>query len=80
MAGMQPIAHLVTAWIEILGKEAVERFGQKQLEKVLDAIFAEGIEGGKVKGDGEAARERLSLALQEWKVGGLQYPKGRHWE
>jgi nucleoporin GLE1 len=39
MAGMQPIAHLVTAWIEILGKEAVERFGQKQLEKVLNQLL-----------------------------------------
>lgn len=80
MAGMQPIAHLVTAWIEILGKEAILRFGEKQLEKVLTAMYTEGIEGGKVKGDGEAARERLSLVLQEWKAGGLQYPKGRNWE
>jgi len=80
MAGMQPTAHLVTAWIEILGREAVQRYGERQLAKILNVMYAEGIEGGKIKGDGEAARQRLSLVLQEWKTGGLQFPKGRDWE
>lgn len=80
MAGMQPTAHLVTAWIEILGREAVQRFGQRQLDKILTVMYTEGIEGGKIVGDGEAARQRLSLVLQEWKSDGLQYAKGRNWE
>lgn len=80
MAGMQPTAHLVTAWIEILGREAVQRFGQRQLDKVLNVMYTEGIEGGKIVGDGEAARQRLALVLQEWKSDGLQYSKGRNWE
>lgn len=77
---MQPTAHLVTAWIEILGREAVEKFGQRQLEKILNVMYTEGIEGGKIKGDGEAARQRLGLVLQEWKSGGLDYSKGRNWD
>jgi hypothetical protein len=43
-------------------------------------MYRQGIEGEKIKGDGEAARQRLSLVLQEWKSGGLAYPKGRNWE
>lgn len=77
---MQPIAHLVTAWIEILGREAVQIFGQRQLDKILNIMYTEGIEGGKIKGDGEAARQRLSLVLQEWKSDGLQYSKSRNWD
>jgi nucleoporin GLE1 len=80
MAGMQPTAHLMTAWIEIVGKSAVDLYRRKQLDKVLDVMYRQGIEGEKIKGDGEAARQRLSLVLQEWKSGGLAYPKGRNWE
>jgi hypothetical protein len=77
---MQPTAHLVTSWIEILGREAVQVFGQRQLDKILNVMYTEGVEGGKIKGDGEAARQRLSLVLQEWRRGGLEYSKGRNWD
>ena len=80
LAGMQPTAHLVTAWIEILGREAVRVFRQRQLDKILNVMYTEGVEGGKIKGDGEAARQRLSLVLQEWKSSGLEYSKGRNWD
>lgn len=80
MPAMEPTAHLVTAWIETVCKEATKIFGAKQVGKALEAIYLDGIEGGKIKGDSEAARQRLALVLQSWKRDGSAYPKGRHWE
>ena len=80
MPAMEPTAQLITAWIETLGKEAIRVFGQKQVGKVLDVVYIAGIEGGKIKGDSEAARQRLGLILQAWKADGIDYPKGRDWE
>jgi nucleoporin GLE1 len=80
MPAMEPIAHLVSTWIETAGYETVKRYGQKQCEKILDALYREGIEAGKMKGDGQAAVQRLDLLLVQWKQGGLAKPKGRDWE
>ena len=80
MSGMEPTAQLITAWIETVGKEAIKVFGDKQVGKVLDAVYIEGIDGGKIKGDGEAARQRLALVLQAWKSDGIAYANGREWE
>lgn len=77
---MEPTAHLITAWIENVGQEATRVHGARQVGKALDAVYREGIEGGKVKGDSEAARQRLALVLESWKKNGLAYPKARDWE
>lgn len=80
MPAMEPTAQLITAWIETVGKEATKVYGEKQVAKLLDAVYTEGIEGGKIKGDSEAARQSLALVLQAWKSEGMDYPKGRQWE
>lgn len=77
---MEPTAHLITAWIENVGQQATHVYGPRQVGKALDALYREGIEAGKVKGDSEAARQRLALVLESWKTQGLSYPKGRDWE
>jgi nucleoporin GLE1 len=77
---MEPTAHLITAWIENLSQQATQVYGARQIGKALDAVYREGIEGGKIKGDSESARQRLALVLESWKKDGISYPKGRDWE
>jgi nucleoporin GLE1 len=76
MPAQSPTAHLLTAWMEIAGAEALRVFGPKQLGKVFEVILSEGLaEGGKIKGDSEAARQRLGIVLKEWRT--LKYHEGR---
>lgn len=80
MPAMEPVAHLVTAWLETLGRQTSNVYGPKQLGKALDALCREGIEAGRMKGDGEAARQRLALLLDGAKSNGLDSPGARVWE
>jgi nucleoporin GLE1 len=80
MPAMEPIAHLVSSWIETTGYDTVKRYGDKQSGKILDALYREGIQAGKMKGDGQAAVQRLDLLLVNWKQDGLTKPNGRDWE
>lgn len=64
---LPPVAHLVSVWVEIIGAEATRVYGVGQVGKVLDAIKREGLDGGKIKGDSEAARQRLGLLLDGWR-------------
>ncbi|WWD21609.1 hypothetical protein CI109_106095 [Kwoniella shandongensis] len=81
MPASPPIAHLVSAWIEIVAHEVVRVYGRGQVEKIWFAIESEGLQGGKIKGDSEAARQRLSLVIGEARrEGGAKVPTGRVWE
>ncbi|WVQ98199.1 hypothetical protein IAU59_005321 [Kwoniella sp. CBS 9459] len=80
MPGLPPTAHLISAWIEIVAYEAVRVFGRGQMAKVWAAIGSEGLAGGVIKGDSEAARQRLGLLLEMLKYGEVEVPKGRVWE
>lgn len=76
--GLPPTAHLVSVWIEIVGAEAIRQYGPTQVGKMLEAITREGLQGGKLKGDSEAARQRLGLLLQDWR-GSLKPHPAREW-
>ncbi|OCF30767.1 hypothetical protein I316_07574 [Kwoniella heveanensis BCC8398] len=80
MPGLPPTAHLVSAWIEIIAHEAVRVFGRGQMGKVWDAIEGEGLAGGLIKGDSEAARQRLGSLLEKLRKGQVEVPQGRVWE
>ncbi|WVF69645.1 hypothetical protein IAT40_004424 [Kwoniella sp. CBS 6097] len=80
MPALPPTAHLLSAWIEIVAFEATRVFGRGQMSKVWDAIESEGLSGGLIKGDSEAARQRLGLLLGEIRKGHIEAPKGRTWE
>ncbi|KAK8847518.1 hypothetical protein IAR55_005376 [Kwoniella newhampshirensis] len=81
MPASPPVAHLVSSWIEIAAHEIVRVYGRGQVGKIWDAIEVEGLVGGKVKGDSEAARQRLSLVIGEARrEGGAKVPQGRVWE
>ncbi|WWD07510.1 hypothetical protein V865_005611 [Kwoniella europaea PYCC6329] len=77
---LPPIAHLISTWIEIVAHEAVNRYGKGQMGKIWEAIEREGLGEGKIKGDSEAARQRLKLVLEKWRRGEVEVPKGRVWE
>ncbi|WVW78289.1 hypothetical protein I302_100243 [Kwoniella bestiolae CBS 10118] len=77
---LPPVAHLVSSWIEIVAHEAVNRYGRGQMGKIWEAIEREGLGQGKIKGDSEAARQRLGLVLEKWRRGEVEVPKGRVWE
>lgn len=77
MPAMPPIAQLLTVFTEIAGAEVIMVYGQKQVGKAFEAILREGIDGGKVKGDSEAARQRLGLVLKDWRS--LKHHSGRDW-
>ncbi|WRT64642.1 uncharacterized protein IL334_001576 [Kwoniella shivajii] len=77
---LPPIAHLVSSWIEITAHEAVRVYGRGQMGKVWEVIEREGLSEGKIKGDSEAARQRLRLMLESWRRGEVQLPSGRIWD
>lgn len=77
MPAYPPIAHLVSCWLEILGGEVARVFGTKQLAKVMQALAAEGLQGGKLKGDSEASKQKLGLLLEDWH--NLKPHAGRAW-
>lgn len=78
LPALPPIAHLISVWIEILGAEAVQIFGVDQMRKISDSIVRDGLEGGKIKGDSEAARQRLGLLLEDWRSTLKAHP-ARNW-
>ncbi|WVR04749.1 hypothetical protein IAU60_001760 [Kwoniella sp. DSM 27419] len=80
MPGYPPIAHLLSVWIETLSHSATRTFGLGQMNKVWGAIEGEGVGQDKIKGDSEAARQRLKLLLDDIKRGQVGPPKGREWE
>lgn len=65
LPGLDPTATLILTWIEVLGAEAIRIFGQGQMGKVLVAIRDEGIEGGKIRGDSESARQQLGMLVKD---------------
>ncbi|WWC86751.1 uncharacterized protein L201_001629 [Kwoniella dendrophila CBS 6074] len=75
-----PIAHLVSTWIDITGHEAVRVYGNGQMGKIWEVIEREGLGEGKIKGDSEAARQKLRLTLEKWRRGEFIIPNGRVWE
>ncbi|OCF58660.1 hypothetical protein L486_03150 [Kwoniella mangroviensis CBS 10435] len=77
---LPPVAHLISTWIDITAHEAVNRYGKGQMSKIWEAIEREGLGEGKIKGDSEAARQRLKLVLEKWRRGEVEVPKGRVWE
>ena len=78
LPALPPIASMVTAWIEILGAESIRLYGRGQMGKVFEAIQSQGVQGGKIKADGEASRAKLGLVLEKWTS--LSLPAGREWE
>ena len=77
LASSPPVASMITSWIDIVGAEALRVWGRGQVGKVFQVIM-EGVQGDRIKGDSEAARQKLGLVLES--VGRLEYPKGRDWE
>lgn len=73
-----PIATMVRTWVEILGAEAVRVFGKKQVMKMFEVIYREGVETGKVEGDSESARQQLGMVLSSSES--LSHPTARDWE
>ena len=78
LPALPPTAHLVGVWLEIVGAEAVRLYGIGQVTKAFDALLREGLEGGKLKGDSEAARQRLGLMLAGG-TDGLNPHPAREW-
>jgi nucleoporin GLE1 len=77
-AGMPPIASMVSTWTKLMAAECAKLYGPGQMAKVFEAMKREGVEGGKIKGDSEAARVGLGLTLDKWQTLGV--PSGRDWE
>jgi nucleoporin GLE1 len=78
MPSLPPIATILASWIEVCGFAVGRTFGLTQLTKVYDAIKKEGLGEGTIKGDSEAARQRLAMLLDgPWQD---HEPQGRHWE
>ncbi|WWC68076.1 uncharacterized protein I206_101995 [Kwoniella pini CBS 10737] len=75
-----PTAHLLSSWIDIVAHEAVRVFGRGQMSKIWEVIEREGLGEGLIKGDSEAARQKLRLTLEKWRQGQFEVPKGRVWE
>ncbi|WWC98515.1 hypothetical protein V866_005406 [Kwoniella sp. B9012] len=67
-------AYLISTWIEIVAHEAVNWYGKGQMGKIWEAIEREGLVAGKIKGDSEAARQRLKLVLEKWRRGEVEVP------
>lgn len=78
LPALAPTAQLVTVWIEIVGAEAIRLYSAPQVGKVFDVIMREGLEGGKLKGDSEATRQRLKLLLEGWRENVKPHP-AREW-
>ena len=78
LPALPPTAGLIAAWISLIGAEARRVWGPGQVAKIFEAIKREGVDGGKIKGDGEAARQKLGIDLD--KAGNLQVSKARDWE
>jgi nucleoporin GLE1 len=73
-----PIATMVRTWVEMVGAEAMRIYGKKQVMKVFEAIYNEGVDSGKVAGDSESARQQLGMALTS--SDSLKHPAARDWE
>lgn len=78
MPSLPPIAHLLGNWIEVCGYEVGRVYGLGQLGKVYEAIKKEGVAEGKLKGDSEAAKQKLGMMLEGG--GQPEEPLGRNWE
>ncbi|WWC59610.1 uncharacterized protein I303_102168 [Kwoniella dejecticola CBS 10117] len=80
LPGYPPTAHLLSSWLDIVAHEAVRVFGRGQMGKIWEVIEREGLGEGLIKGDSEAARQKLRLTLEKWRLGQFVIPKGRVWE
>ena len=69
---------MVRTWVEMVGAEAIRIYGKKQVMKVFEAIYNEGVETGTVAGDSESARQQLGMALASSDT--LGHPAAREWE
>lgn len=78
VAGLPPTATLIRTWVEIVGAEAIKVFGPAQMGKVFTAIREEGVNGSKIKGDSESARQQLGMVLQDFSA--IKVPQARQWE
>lgn len=78
MPALPPVAHLLAVWIEVCGVEVAKVYGRRQVGKVYEAIMKEGVKGGQVRGDSEAAKQKLGILLEGWETKGE--PEGRNWE
>lgn len=79
LPGAPPVATMLRTWIEIVGAEAMQVYGPRQVGKIFEAILREGVvEGGKIKGDSESARQQLGMLLSN--PNAIKHPEARVWE
>ena len=45
-----PAAHLLTTWIKVAGPDVIRVYGHRQVEKIMEAMYSEGLEGGGSRG------------------------------
>jgi nucleoporin GLE1 len=62
-----PAAHLLAIWIKVAGPEVIRVYGHRQVEKIMEAMYREGLEGGRIKGNAESERQKLGLAIEGWR-------------
>lgn len=62
-----PAAHLLATWINVAGPEVIRVYGHRQVEKIMEAMYREGLEGGRIKGNAESERQKLGLAIEGWR-------------
>ncbi|ORX33992.1 GLE1-like protein-domain-containing protein [Kockovaella imperatae] len=76
LRGLEPTASMITMWMDIIGAEAVRLWGRPQVHKLF-ALISQGVRDGRIKGDSEAARQKLGLVMEQ--AGSIEHPKGRQW-
>jgi nucleoporin GLE1 len=53
--------------INVAGPEVIRVYGHRQVEKIMEAMYREGLEGGRIKGNAESERQKLGLAIEGWR-------------
>ncbi|WVQ83181.1 hypothetical protein IAT38_005320 [Cryptococcus sp. DSM 104549] len=80
MAGSAPVATLVTKWLDICWHEVRKVYGPGQTDKLWEVLEREGVQGVRIKGDSQEARDQLWFAVGQVKTGQAKVPTGRDWD
>ncbi|WVQ75897.1 hypothetical protein IAR50_005532 [Cryptococcus sp. DSM 104548] len=79
MPASPPIATLVTTWLEVALAECISVYGRGQTDKIREVLEREGLQAGRLKGDGGMSLDRLGFVLDKWRKGDDMVMNGKDW-